>query len=778
MSVRVAGSTAAMIFAFAAVFAVRASAATPEQIDSAIQKAKAYLYSKQKKGNWESHPTAPTEDEIKKSASSMNAGQWPEQTALATYALLAGGDGPQDDKLIEPIKFLQTNTIKGVYALALKTQIYPFLPPNVDRKRNASADAARLISGQFTQGPAKGLYDYLLNSKDYKRFDHSVSLYGLLGVWACQQAGAEVSSDYWKTVEDAWIRDQDPSGAWAFGHKPSARSGTSVAMTAAGLTALYITQDQLHADNGVLCKGNISNPHIDSGLAWLTKSFDKALTEKQRYSPYSTLFDVERVGMASGLKYFGSVDWYNVGTTYLMQNQAADGSWGGSIPTTCFAMLFLSHGQAPVVFNKLQYDVNGKVGNWNQRPRDAANIVDWISQKIERDLNWQIVSLQAPMPELHDAPILYLAGNESLQFTPEQEQKLQQFCEEGGIILGNADCGTEDFGNSFRALGGKLFPNDEFRELPPDHPIYTDQQWQRSQWKSPPKVLSLSNGVREMMVLLPISDPAKSWQLKEVTGREEAFQFADNLFLYAVGKENLKQKGRTYLVYPDEKIQPKRSITVARLQYDGNWDPEPAGWQRLAAILHNSCDINLNVIRVKLGTDKLGDGKANGLNVAHLTGTSKMKLDSAAQDEIRKFVEGGGTLMVDSAGGSEDFATSIEAQLGTIFGADVPYALKQLLPSTDPVFNLPGGAIKEIHFRAYTRKIGGLQGAQLKAIKVHDRRAVYYSREDLSAGLIGSPVDGILGYDPSTATAIMRNLVVLAGLGADAHVISEPPAKP
>ena len=35
-----------------------------------------------------------------------------------------------------------------------------------------------------------------------------------------------------------------------------------------------------------------------------------------------------------------------------------------------------------------------------------------------------------------------------------------------------------------------------------------------------------------------------------------------------------------------------------------------------------------------------------------------------------------------------------------------------------------------------------------------------YSREDLSAGLVGQPTDGIFGYAPSSATAIMRNIVI------------------
>jgi hypothetical protein len=760
---------AAVIPILLALLARRAPAMAPDKIDLAIHNAKAFLYSKQKNGNWEVQPTAPTEAQIKKSPSSMNAGQWGEQTALVTFALLAGGDGPQDDKLIEPIKFLKDSALKGVYALGIKAQIYPFLPPTADRKIQASADAARLTGAQLDQGAAKGLYSYLVDTKDIKRFDHSVSLYGVLGVWACERAGAEISEGYWKSVEEAWIRDQDVSGAWAPGRRPSGKGGLNVSMTAAGLTAMYMTQDHLHAAIALQSRGNISDPYIDLGLNWLTRHFDRVLTESsQRYSPFSTLFDVERVGMASGLKYFGSVDWYDIGTDYLVKTQSPDGSWGGSLPATCYAILFLSHGQAPMVFNKLQYEVDGKAGNWNQRPRDVANTVDWIAREIEGVLNWQIVDMKTPLLQLHDAPILYLAGNQSLKFTTEQEQKLREYCEEGGIILANADDGASDFANSFRALGTTLFPEYEFRELPAEHPIYTNEQWKRNGWKTVPTVLSLSNGVREMMVLMPTTDPARSWQLNEAVGHEEPFQFADNLFLYATGKENLQEKGKTYVIYPDERIHPSRNITIARLQYDGNWDPEPAGWRRLAAILHNSFDISLTIVHMKLGSGALSDGANRDVKLAHLTGTTRVKLDAAEQGEIRKFVESGGTLIVDAAGGSQEFGTSIEGQLAGIFGPAASLELKQRLASTDAVYNLPVAGITEFNFRPFTRKIiGNIQGPQLRAIHLHGRSAVFYSPEDLSAGLVGAPIDGIIGYEPSTATEIMRNLLLSAGLPSD-----------
>ena len=49
--------------------------------------------------------------------------------------------------------------------------------------------------------------------------------------------------------------------------------------------------------------------------------------------------------------------------------------------------------------------------------------------------NWQIVNLKAPVEEFHDAPILYIAGNQELTLNEEQKNKLRTFVEQGGIVV-------------------------------------------------------------------------------------------------------------------------------------------------------------------------------------------------------------------------------------------------------------------------------------------------------------------------------------------------------
>src|SRR5690606_20334891 len=156
---------------------------------------------------------------------------------------------------------------------------------------------------------------------------------------------------------------------------------------------------------GIKCEGNIGNPALERGLKWLNDNFDQ-VTRRQ---PYYALYGVERIGVASGRKYFGTTDWYEFGVDYLLPKQNKQGGQWGTLPNTAFALGCLARGSAPVAINKLQYELEGlkakQESHWTQRPRDTANVVHWMGTQIERPLNWQIINLQVAAAAMHDAPI-------------------------------------------------------------------------------------------------------------------------------------------------------------------------------------------------------------------------------------------------------------------------------------------------------------------------------------------------------------------------------------
>jgi len=410
---------------------------------------------------------------------------------------------------------------------------------------------------------------------------------------------------------------------------------------------------------------------------------------------------------------------------------------------------------------------------WNQRPRDVANFAHWAGKMTEEWLNWQVVNLKVSAADLHDAPILYIAGSLLLKFTADEIKKLRQFAEGGGIILGNADCGNANFSKSFIELGRELFPKYEFRELPKSHAIY-EQQFKPNRWKIQPKLMGMTNGPRELMLLIPDADLGKSWQLRSEKTKTEAFELMEDIFLYAVDKKGLQVRGETYVVTKDTKVQPTKTLSLARIMAGDNPDPEPGGWRRLAAVVHNQAKVELKVEPVTIG-----EGKLAGHQLAHLTGTTKIKLSEAAKAELKTFVEKGGTLLVDAAGGSGDFAETVTAELAALFGGSAT-EFGQILPPEHPMYAFAGKPIEKFSYRSYVRgkAAGALNVPRIKAHLIDGRPAVLISREDLSTGLVGQQLDGIMGYSPETATEVVRNIVAYVAGKSGAAIAKADEPKP
>jgi hypothetical protein len=730
---------------------------TTQQIRAAVDKAKSYIYANQLddktwEGPYEGHGSQKTG-----------------QTALAVYALLSAGESRHDPRIAPAIEYLKKTDTTGVYALGLRCQVWLMLPPTPDVRQQMSKDARILLTSIKRTGEAAGFYDY--NPGGSKNYSHSRAQYAVLGVWAAAQSGVEVPKEYWQLVEKAWLKDQDASGGWSYMAKPTSSYPVTAGMTAVGVATLYITQDYLHSADNISGSGNVRSPAIDRGTKWLADNFNLVAPDKDytRALPFATLYSVERIAVAGGTKYFNGVDWYDKGAAWLIKQQKSSGGFSvemeGKTASTCFALLFLTRGAEPVMMNKLDYTgatvTGGKKDDephWNQRPREVANVARWTGRQMERTLNWQVVTLDSPVADWHDAPILYLGGNQQFTLKPEHEAKIKQFVEEGGIVLGNADGASSNFSAAFKALGQKLFPPAEFQPLPENHVLFTAQQFPRSKWKRKPTVLALTNGARILMLLMPDSDPARAWQLQQPLGREELFELPADLFLYSVDKQYLRRRGETYLVTADEKIKATKTIKVARIQHGGNWDPEPGGWRRLSAVLHNANKIDATVDPVK----PAAAGALDGYNLAHLTGTVVFKLEPAEREAIKAFVQRGGTLVVDAAGGSSEFAKAVETELAAMF-PDAPAQLETPLSPDDPLFGAGATKLAAFDYRTYARtKLGQLKLPQLRGIRVNNRLAVVFSREDLTVGLVGQPVDGIIGYEPGTATAIMQRIVLSA----------------
>ncbi len=740
------------------LFVPAAQAAKPEDINAAIKKAVEFLYSSQNEhGNWET-------TQIDPNGGSGHESQWGGRTALVTYALLAAGEKPLDPRIVKATDWLRKSTINGHYALGVRANVWLNLPPTPANQEALVKDMRLLTTGITKAGVAKGFYNYRPGPSS--RIDLSCSQYGVLGSWAGAQRIENVPPAFWTLIENAWRGVQASDGGWAYAGKPDKNHNVTLQMVAAGVATLFITQEFLHSDEGIEGnKGNIVDPWINKGLAWVEKNFADFM---KRPIPYG-MYGIERIGVASGYKYFGKIDWFQEGADHFVKTQRrGTGGWGDEVNTS-FGLLFLSRGRAPVMINKLQYSItdpktNKAVeANWNQRPRDIANATRWVENRTERGLNWQIINLGvATIADLHDSALLYISGNQTLSFTDAEKQMLKQYVEEGGIIVGNADVAKAEFVKSFRALAGELFPEQEFTQLQDrmEHPLLINQQFNATTWKQKPRIEALGNRARLFMVLISNDDFSRTLQLRD-TNKPEVFEFFANAFLYANDKTQGKYKGETHIIRADPAIKPATTTKVARLKYNGRWDPEPGGWKRLAAVMNNQDKVTLQTAVVELGKDSLADYK-----IAHMTGTDQFVLSDAQRTALKDFIAAGGLLVIDAAGGFGEFDSSMQAELMKILPNEFAQ-ISSSLKSDHALYTADAASKIEPKYRIYAQQKLGADSLRfrIRGIEVGGKLAVLYSPDDLSVGLVGNEIDGVIGYSPDLATTLMRRILTLRTAG-------------
>ena len=218
-----------------------------------------------------------------------------------------------------------------------------------------------------------------------------------------------------------------------------------------------------------------ADPNIDRALQWLGDHFEAFFANGIQgvATQYYGLYGLERIGVACGRRDLGTHDWFAEGADWLVQRQNADGSWGTpgdlwgfnarNVLDTVFAILFLARGRAPVVMEKVQYA--GAEGRQDRtrslepapaRPGQSRPL-DEQSARAGPELADNI-ALPSPWKNCMMRPSSSSVETSPWSFPEAEKAKLQQFVEEGGMILGNADGDSKDFSASFQKLGVELFP--------------------------------------------------------------------------------------------------------------------------------------------------------------------------------------------------------------------------------------------------------------------------------------------------------------------------------
>ena len=115
---------------------------------------------------------------------------------------------------------------------------------------------------------------------------------------------------------------------------------------------------------------------------------------------------------------------------------------------------------------RLKYDGGG---DWYANRTALPNLIAFTNENIKTDLYKNEDQVDAGSPDLFLYPYVYMTGHGNVDFNAIQSSNLRKYLTSGGFLHIDDNYGLDPF---IRLEIKKVFPNNEWVELPFDHEIY------------------------------------------------------------------------------------------------------------------------------------------------------------------------------------------------------------------------------------------------------------------------------------------------------------------
>lgn len=747
-------------------------------------------------------------------------------TSLALLSLLNSGMTLEDRTVQKALGYLRNKVRQPeqpdwIYEIALMAMALEAADDGNRDLVRIQRLADKLESSQNKGGgDHRGSWGYTASGQNRARWkgDRSNAQYAILGLHAAAEAGVSIKRSTWERARQHWLDSQRTDGGWNytsesnFSNQPSTGS-----MTAAGVASLVICNSHLHdpkqdeTPDGepLCCRMQQEDQALEKALAWMGRErnfrvgFNPGNNERILYYAYG----IERAGRMSARRFFGKHDWYREWARYLVnkQNQIQDiGSWKGDGPYekqpvigTSFALLFLSKGLSPVLIQKLKYGEaenaqQVKTNNWNRHPSDIRRLTEHVSKlpKWPKLVTWQVLNLNQAvenfqkaqedkktdaLAEIRQAPILFLSGDAAYDFSQDETRLLRGYVDQGGFILGMANCPENDngFEQSFRKLIAQMYPAGEatLQPLTKEHLVF------RSEYPMKGEDFDLHGvdvGCRTA-IMFSRDDLACLWDMMEtpkpegrsdkLAGRiERDTRMGVNIVAYATGREppnKLEADETPPAAGVQDRIE-RGFLQIAKLKHTGGWDVAPRAVKNLLMGLNNQVG---EMASTKDKVLEATDPDLYKYPLVYMHGRTAFSLSEEARKNLKKHLDRGGVLFADACCGARPFDLSFRDLVKKLY----PNQEFKRIPVTHEIFSE-----KVFHDLSTVRRrvpelldpAEPLEIAEksvepyLEGIEIDGRYVVIYSKYDISCALERQTSAACAGYVPEDALKIAINVVM------------------
>ena len=163
-----------------------------DSVAQMMVKARDFIYQQQKPaGDWENFRFLDNADPFPPHTYPARA-TWGRRTAIATYALLASGEKPTDDRIVRAVDWLKkSDQAPGCYVYGFQLLVWMNLPQTAEVKMIARQDADK-ISRMFTSDNLAWYEPQSTYGNNAIRSDTCNAQIGALGLWAATYCDVKV----------------------------------------------------------------------------------------------------------------------------------------------------------------------------------------------------------------------------------------------------------------------------------------------------------------------------------------------------------------------------------------------------------------------------------------------------------------------------------------------------------------------------------------------------------------------------------------------------------
>lgn len=108
-------------------------------------------------------------------------------------------------------------------------------------------------------------------------------------------------------------------------------------------------------------------------------------------------------------------------------------------------------------------------GDWYSNPTAIPNLIEFCNNTIQTNIKEVPETVEVGSIDIFNYPLVFITGHGNVLFSDDDAENLRNYLISGGFLHISDNYGLDKF---IRREFKKVFPEEEFQEIPYNHPIY------------------------------------------------------------------------------------------------------------------------------------------------------------------------------------------------------------------------------------------------------------------------------------------------------------------